>query len=146
MFVFHNFSFKNINTLICIIDFKIQNFISNMTISYISNNRKQYVLIYLTFTATQNIKHVIIIIDTMIEQMVHIIVIFLGFFLKIAIKTNFSSKFQINTNPSLSTLFSVLSVINEQCSLCHFINILNYSNVVLYTSWYPRFGTDVDKI
>lgn len=76
MFVFHNFSFKNINTLICIIDFKIQNFISNMTISYIFNNRKQYVLIYLTFTATQNMKNVIIIIDTMIEQMVHIIVIF----------------------------------------------------------------------
>lgn len=47
-----------------------------MTISYISNNIKQYVLIYLTFTATQNIKNVIIIIDTTIEQMVHIIVIF----------------------------------------------------------------------
>lgn len=47
-----------------------------MTISYISNNLKQYVFIYLTFTATQNIKNVIIIIDTMIEQMVHIKVIF----------------------------------------------------------------------
>lgn len=82
IFVFLKFSFKNINTLICIIDFKIQNFISNITISYISNNIKQYVLIYLTFTATQNIKNVIIIIDTMIEQMVHIIFIFLGIYFK----------------------------------------------------------------
>lgn len=80
MSVFHNFSFKNNNTLICIIDFKIHNFISNMTNLYIFNNIKQYVLIYLTFTATQNIKNIIIIIDTMIEQMVHIIVIFRSLF------------------------------------------------------------------